>query len=63
VIDLANSTLYAQENLEESWYWRGLARMQLGDRPGAIDDWREALLKHPGFAPALDQLSQIGETS
>ena len=63
VIDLANSTLYAQENLEESWYWRGLARMQLGDRSGAIDDWREALVKHPGFAPALDQLSQIGETS
>jgi hypothetical protein len=63
VIDLANATLYVQENLEESWYWRGMARMQLGDRQGAIDDWRQALLKHPGFAPALEQLSQIGETS
>jgi hypothetical protein len=63
VIDLANATLYVQENLEESWYWRGMARMQLGDRQGAIDDWRQALIKHPGFAPALDQLSQLGETS
>ncbi len=63
VIDLANATLYAQENLEESWYWRGMARMKLGDRTGAIDDWREALVKHPGFAPAMDQLSQIGESS
>jgi tetratricopeptide (TPR) repeat protein len=63
VIDLATATLYVQENLEESWYWRGMARMKLGDRQGAIDDWRQALLKHPGFAPALEQLSQIGETA
>ncbi len=61
VIDLANATLYVQENLEESWYWRGLARYQQGDRQGAIDDWREALVRHPGFAPALDQLAQLGE--
>jgi tetratricopeptide (TPR) repeat protein len=61
VIDLANAVLYVQENLEESWYWRGMARYQLGDRQGAIDDWREALVRHPGFAPALDQLTQLGE--
>ncbi len=61
VIDLANATLNVQENLEESWYWRGMARMQLGDRPGAVADWREAVKKHPGYAPALDQLSQLGE--
>jgi len=34
VIDLATATLKVQENLEESWYWRGMARMQLGDRRG-----------------------------
>jgi hypothetical protein len=61
VIDLATATLKVQENLEESWYWRGMARMQLGDRPGAVADWREALKKHPGFTPALDQLAQLGE--
>jgi len=61
VIDLANATLYVQQNLEESWYWRGMARYQLGDRQGAIDDWREALVRHPGFAPALEQLTQLGE--
>ncbi len=63
VIDLATATLNVQENLEESWYWRGMARMQLGNRQGAIDDWRQALIRHPGFAPALEQLSQIGETA
>jgi tetratricopeptide (TPR) repeat protein len=63
VIDLANATLYVQENLEESWYWRGMARYQMGDRQGAIDDWREALVRHPGFAPALEQLTSLGEVS
>ncbi|MBN1438247.1 MAG: C39 family peptidase [Anaerolineales bacterium] len=63
VVDLANATLYVQENLEESWYWRGMARYALGDRPGAIDDWREALVRHPGFAPALEQLTLLGEVA
>jgi hypothetical protein len=61
VIDLANETLNAQEHLEESWYWRGMARFQLGDRQGAVDDWRKALTWHPGFAPALEQLTALGE--
>jgi tetratricopeptide (TPR) repeat protein len=61
VINRANEVLYRQENLEESWYWRGMAKFQLGDRQGAIDDWREALVRHPGFAPALEQLIQLGE--
>jgi tetratricopeptide (TPR) repeat protein len=61
VIDLANATLYVQENLEESWYWRGMAYYQLGERQKAIDDWREALIRHPGFAPALEQLTLLGE--
>jgi hypothetical protein len=38
-----------------------MARYQLGDRQGAIDDWREALVRHPGFAPALEQLTLLGE--
>jgi tetratricopeptide (TPR) repeat protein len=63
VIDLANETLNAQEHLEESWYWRGMARFQLGDRQGAIDDWRSALRWHPGFPPALEQLTVLGEVA
>jgi tetratricopeptide (TPR) repeat protein len=61
VIYLATETLNVQENLEESWYWRGMARLQLGNRQGAIDDWRQALIRHPGFAPALEQLARLGE--
>jgi hypothetical protein len=38
-----------------------MARLQLGNRQGAIDDWRQALIRHPGFAPALEQLTRLGE--
>jgi tetratricopeptide (TPR) repeat protein len=63
VIELANFTLNGETELEESWYWRGMARMALGDRDGAISDWRQALAKHAGFAPALVALSQANAAS
>jgi hypothetical protein len=62
VITLAEETLSQQLNLEESWYWRGMARMALGDRKGAVADWREALARHPGYSPAQYQLTNAGET-
>jgi hypothetical protein len=46
--------------IEESWYWRGMARLVIGDRQGAIDDWKMALKYHPGFSPAVDQLTRLG---
>lgn len=62
VIDLTNATLAVQDRLEESWYWRGMSRMALGDREGAIADWRMALVVHPQYAPAARELSQAGAT-
>ncbi|MGA2820985.1 MAG: C39 family peptidase [Anaerolineales bacterium] len=60
VVDLANQTLDQQEFLEESWYWRGMAKIALGDPQGGVDDLRTALSKHPGFPPALAELQQLG---
>jgi tetratricopeptide (TPR) repeat protein len=61
VINLASQTLNIPEPvLEESYYWRGLAREAIGDVPGAIEDLRAALNMHPGFQPALDQLRRLG---
>jgi tetratricopeptide (TPR) repeat protein len=60
VIDLANETLDQQEYLEESWYWRGMAKIALGDTRAGADDLRTALSKHPGFPPALAELQQLG---
>jgi hypothetical protein len=63
VINLADTTLNAmqsEKNLEETYYWRGMARASLGDTSGGVADLRTALQFHPGFAPALDQLNRLG---
>jgi tetratricopeptide (TPR) repeat protein len=62
VIDLANATFntIGDDVLEESWYWRGMGKLALGDTQGAIDDMRESVRLHPNFAPALYQLSLLG---
>ena len=64
VINLATTTLEAMSEpvLEESFYWRALARETLGDAEGAIKDLRSAMKQHPGFEPALMQLQQLGVT-
>jgi tetratricopeptide (TPR) repeat protein len=61
VIDLATTTLGAmsQPVLEESYYWRALARLAVGDSKGALKDLRLSLEYHPGFEPALTQLEQL----
>jgi hypothetical protein len=63
VIDLAN---FAFENehekiLEETFYWRGMARLALGDTAGAIADFRKSATVHPDFIPAVQQLTALGE--
>ena len=62
LINLATVTLGAMVEpvLEESYYWRGLAREAVGDVPGAIEDLRTSLEDHPDFGPALVQLRRLG---
>jgi hypothetical protein len=62
VINLATQTLVnsAEPALEESWYWRARAREANGDQAGAIDDLRNSLTWHAGFAPSLDELTRLG---
>ena len=61
VINLATTTLTIMEQpiLEESFYWRGMAKKALGDVDGAAQDFRESLKLHPDFEPALYQLQLI----
>jgi tetratricopeptide (TPR) repeat protein len=65
VISLADAAIGAvlddKPALEESFYWRALARLALGDTPGATKDFKESLKWHPGFQPSLDQLDKLGE--
>ncbi|MBV6449575.1 MAG: hypothetical protein MHPDNHAH_00287 [Anaerolineales bacterium] len=63
VIDLANVTLIetiSKPTLEESIYWRGRAKYMIGDTPGAIADFREALRLHPNWGPAIQALQDLG---
>lgn len=64
VIDLAEITLsYSFEPaIEETWVWRGRARLALGDVNGAIEDFREALEWHPGWWVAENELRNLGVT-
>jgi tetratricopeptide (TPR) repeat protein len=62
VINLANTTLLetiSEPVLEESFYWRGLAKEALGDSQGAIDDMRQAIQINENFTPAWQQLQRM----
>jgi len=62
VINLANSTLEAisEPTLEESFYWRGMARLALGETGNAADDFRESVRLNPNFGPGWAILDQLG---
>lgn len=62
VLNLATQTLsnMSEPILEESYYWRALSRLALGDSAGAVDDLRASLNYHPGFAPSVAQLQAMG---
>jgi tetratricopeptide (TPR) repeat protein len=64
VITLATTTLDAMSEpiLEESYHWRAMAELQLGNNPAALGDFREAVSVHPGFLPSIAQLELLGET-
>ena len=62
VIDLADATLGARPDLEESYFWRGWARYSEGDYFGAVEDFRSALVINPNFNDAVLALQSLGET-
>lgn len=62
VISLANTTLsfLSQPVLEESFYWRGLAKEGLGDVEGALKDLTKAASLNPNFTLAVEALRERG---
>ncbi|MGD2178960.1 MAG: hypothetical protein PVG71_14195, partial [Anaerolineae bacterium] len=63
VIALAEATLASARNLEESYYWRGRARLALGDVEGARSDFNTALRYHEGWLPAVAALEELNASS
>ncbi len=62
VISLANTTLsvLSQPVLEETLYWRGLAKEGLGDVEAAIQDLTKAATLNPNFSLAIEALRNRG---
>ncbi|MEX2029694.1 MAG: C39 family peptidase [Anaerolineales bacterium] len=62
VVELADATLYRTNKAEESLLWRGWARFRMGNTLGAIEDFRSALVIHPGYEDALYALEFVGSS-
>jgi tetratricopeptide (TPR) repeat protein len=65
VINLAHSTLINVDKpvLEETYYWRGMAKAALGDRAGAIEDLTRAYTLNPNSTPAGGELQKLSSAS
>jgi tetratricopeptide (TPR) repeat protein len=61
VINLAQSTLVNVDKpvLEETYYWRGMAKEALNDRQGAIEDLQRAATLNPNSTLAARELQRI----
>jgi tetratricopeptide (TPR) repeat protein len=61
VINLAGTALATVDKpvLEETYYWRGLAKAALGDKAGAVEDLNRALALNPNSTPAAEELNRI----
>jgi tetratricopeptide (TPR) repeat protein len=62
VINLANTTLgvFTEPPLEDSLYWRGMAKLASGDREGAIEDFKRAVDLNLTFAYGQVELEKLG---
>jgi tetratricopeptide (TPR) repeat protein len=62
VIALADTTLLTANNLEESYYWRGMARLAQGDGEGARADFNAALRYHENWPFAVTALMEMTDS-
>lgn len=61
VILLANATLEQRPYFEESFYYRGLAQLALGDPDGARDNFQAAINFNPQYEPAVRALANLNQ--
>lgn len=59
VISLAQSNLNQAEELEESYYWRGMALVAQGSNGDAATNFRTALRYNPNYDAARDALDSL----
>jgi len=61
VVNLANTTFswVGKAVLEESYYWRGMAYLALGQQKNAISDFQKAVGLNPNYALPREQLASL----
>jgi tetratricopeptide (TPR) repeat protein len=60
VLQLAESTLSTTEDVEETYYWMGMALAEtFPDKSQAVEAFEQALDLNPNFAPARDALDRL----
>jgi tetratricopeptide (TPR) repeat protein len=61
VINLADTTLFSmgEQTVEETFYWRGLAKEKLGDVAGALADMEHAVELNSNYGAALEELRRL----
>jgi hypothetical protein len=61
VINLADTTLFSmgEQTIEETFYWRGLAKEKLGDVAGALADIQHAVDLNSNYGTALEELRRL----
>jgi tetratricopeptide (TPR) repeat protein len=59
VILLADVTLQDRPYFEESYYYKGLAQLALGDSDGAAENLQRAVDFNPNFSPAAEALQKM----
>lgn len=62
VINLATQTIdsAAEPFLEESFYWRAMAYVAIGNSTAGVQDLYTSLEYHPNFGPSVQLLGQLG---
>jgi tetratricopeptide (TPR) repeat protein len=58
LISLADATIRTKGNVEEIFYWKGLALSAQGDLPGARQAWQKAVELNPHYQDALAALGK-----
>ena len=61
VVDLAVVTLYPmdEQTVEETFYWRALAKEKLGDLNGALEDMQRAVELNANYQDAVEALKRL----
>jgi tetratricopeptide (TPR) repeat protein len=61
MVALADATLSTADNIEELYYWKGMALKAEGDLAGARQAWQRAVQLNKNYRAPADALAALGK--